>query len=71
MQLTTPTLLAATVLTVTAKRQTSGIPQIYARFFNNDGCSSPEDWAEDTVFIHNSTVRLAGWLLGLQSWAVC
>jgi hypothetical protein len=66
MQLTTLAVLLATALTVSAspltseKRQITGTPRVYARFWNTNSCSPPEAWAEDTVFIQSDTVGLAG-----------
>jgi hypothetical protein len=65
MQFATLTVLLATALAVSAspvseKRQMTGTPRVYARFFRTNDCGPPESWAEDTVFIQNETVGLAG-----------
>ena len=65
MQLTPLTLIFATALTASAtplesKRQTGGVPRVYARFWNTNSCGPPEAWAEDTVFLQSDVVGLAG-----------
>ena len=67
MQFTTLYTLFATVLAVSAtpieqdanKRQDGGVPRVYARFYNDNGCG-PSPYAEDTVFIQSEIVGLAG-----------
>jgi hypothetical protein len=56
MQLTAITALLAAALTVGASplEARQGVPRIRATFFNNGGCSPPESWAEDTVFVQDA-----------------